>query len=318
MNVGPFAPSQPGSGRGFGFDAYPSNYHGQPPASYYGVDSQASSAQPASQAFSPGPHGGYDDRGHAALASTGGNTVYGQQDHRPHHTTAYPHSVPAQAPPAPAAQLPQHALRPTPTASPQPRPSPNAASPQLPAPRPPPIKHPMAAPPLPQSPATQQPGVQNASSPSPRTPLSPGSQSREQQRVALLLDINLEMLQEVNRLQLQGKGGATSPQIQAQLKAAGQPADLASEEYIQVLRRVQANLAYLMPVASHDSQKTPPGPAYMSPPPHMPQLQGKFDQLRELFPAWQGHEQRGAQASMSPRPGSVGGANGANGPLLHT
>ncbi|TKA67916.1 hypothetical protein B0A55_09719 [Friedmanniomyces simplex] len=177
----------------------------------------------------------------------------------------------------------------------------------------------MAAPPLPKSPANpqqqqqqqQQAAAQSASPSSPQTPQSPGSQSREQQRVALVLEINTDMLQEVNRLQTEGKGGATTPQIQAQMKAAGQPAELASEEYIQVLRRVQANLGYLMPVAQNDAQKTPRGPAYMSPPPHMPQLRPKFDQLRELFPDWQGLEPRMSQASMSPGTTSMGGANGA-------
>ncbi|KAK1066995.1 hypothetical protein LTR12_014042 [Friedmanniomyces endolithicus] len=229
----------------------------------------------------------------------------------PYYTTApYSQSVPAQAPTGPQPQLVRH----TASASPQPRPSLHAVSSSQQTP-PNNTKFPMAAPPLPRSPANQRAAAasqQGSASPSAHpTPQSPGSHSREQQRVALLLDINTDMLHEVNRLQAEGKGGATTPQIQAQMKAAGQPADLASEEYTQVLRRVQANLGYLMPVAQNDAQKTPRGPAYMSPPAHMPQLQPKFDQLRELFPDWQGFEPRASQSAMSPGlPHGGGGVNG--------
>ncbi|TKA45639.1 hypothetical protein B0A54_04178 [Friedmanniomyces endolithicus] len=232
----------------------------------------------------------------------------------PYYTTApYSQSVPAQVPTGPQPQLVRHT---TASASPQPRPSPHAVSSSQQTPPNNNTKFPMAAPPLPRSPANQQAAAassqQGSASPSTHpTPQSPGSHSREQQRVALLLDINTDMLHEVNRLQAEGKGGATTPQIQAQMKAAGQPADLASEEYTQVLRRVQANLGYLMPVAQNDAQKTPRGPAYMSPPAHMPQLQPKFDQLRELFPDWQGFEPRASQSAMSPGlPHGGGGVNG--------
>lgn len=143
----------------------------------------------------------------------------------------------------------------------------------------------------------------NASS-APQTPQSPGSQSREQRRVQLLLDINLEMLTEVSRLQAEGKGGAITTAQQAQLKAQGQPSDLASDEFIQVMRRLQTNLAYLMPVAQNDASKQQKGPPYMTPPPHMPQLQPKYDQLRELFPDWSGLDQRQAGTAGSPGRGS--------------
>ncbi|KAK1063750.1 hypothetical protein LTR74_009225 [Friedmanniomyces endolithicus] len=245
------------------------------------------------------------------MASTGGAAQAAARP-LPYYTTApYSQSVPAQAPTGPQPQLARH----TANASPQPRPSPHAVSSSQRIPPNSNNKYPMAAPPLPGSPANQQAAAasqQGSASPSAHpTPQSPGSHSRKQQRVALLLDINTDMLHEVNRLQAEGKGGATTPQIQAQMKAAGQPADLASEEYTQVLRRVQANLGYLMPVAQNDAQKTPRGPAYMSPPAHMPQLQPKFDQLRELFPDWQGFEPRASQSSMSP--GAPHGGVGVNG-----
>jgi hypothetical protein len=97
---------------------------------------------------------------------------------------------------------------------------------------------------------------------------------------------------------------------------------MASDEYIQCLRRVQANFAYLMPKAQSSSgqstvneAKQLPGPAHMTPPPHMPQgMKEKYEQLKELFPEWQGLDQRMAaqQQHSSPRPGAqAGGANGA-------
>ncbi|KAK5682312.1 hypothetical protein LTS10_005438 [Elasticomyces elasticus] len=300
MSVGPVSLTQPGGRGTFGFDnAAGSLYQ---PAHYQSVTPHPpnSSAQTARQAFSPVRQDRYDGGNVAEMASTADNTlmpaqVAGQQ--QPHTTTAS--SVPAQAPTGSAPQLAQ--LGHTASALPQPRKSPNAASIQS-----PPNKYPMAAPPLPQSPANQQAASQSASS-SPTTPLSPGSQNREQQRVTLLLEINVIMLEEVNRLQMEGKGGAISPQIQAQMREKGQNADLASEDYIQVLRRVQANLGYLMPVAQNDMQKTARGPAYITAPPHMPQLQTKYDQLKELFPDWQGYESR---TSMSPRANSASGSNG--------
>ncbi|EME81111.1 uncharacterized protein MYCFIDRAFT_215845 [Pseudocercospora fijiensis CIRAD86] len=167
----------------------------------------------------------------------------------------------------------------------------------------------MAAPPLPQTPVNKsQADNGNAASP-PKGPQSPASQSREEQRINLLFEINVELLQEVNRLQAEGKGGAISPQQVAQLKAQGQPAVQASEEYIQCLRRVQANLAYLMPKAQPEQAnpaKASQGPAHMTPPPHMPQLQEKYDRLKVLFDGWPGLDARMAASSASPKPQQTG------------
>ncbi|KXL49273.1 hypothetical protein M433DRAFT_141629 [Acidomyces richmondensis BFW] len=178
----------------------------------------------------------------------------------------------------------------------------------------------MAAPPVPPTPAvsTTAPNPPTASSkpPTPPYPSNPDGGSIEQQRAALLLDINISLLQEVNALQAAGKGGATSPQQAAQLIAQGQSGDLAAPEYVDVLRRVQANIAYLAPRASGDVSKMVKGPAHMTPPAHMPQLQPKYDRLRELFPGWLGYDlrqqqqlqQQGSQSGASPRP------NGMNAP----
>ena len=123
--------------------------------------------------------------------------------------------------------------------------------------------------------------------------------------MTLLLDINTELFQEVNKLQAEGKGGALNPQQLAQMQEKGQQIELASDEYLQVLRRVQANLAYLMPKAQHDQQKAPKGPAHMTPPPHMSQLEPKYQVLQELFPDWQGYDRRPSGTSGSPQPNGL-------------
>ena len=97
------------------------------------------------------------------------------------------------------------------------------------------------------------------------------------------------------------------------MRAQGQQMELATEEYTQVLRRVQANLAYLMPKAQNDLQKAPKGPAHMTPPPHMPQLQPRYDQLQEIFPDWQGYNARPSASSASPLPNGMGVTSGSPG-----
>jgi hypothetical protein len=169
----------------------------------------------------------------------------------------------------------------------------------------------MAAPPLPQTPnAVQHAGASAAVSP--QAPQSPGTQAREQKRVDMLLEINIDLLQEINSLQSQGRGGAMNPQHQLQLRQLNMDDSMAAEEYIQCLRRVQANLAYLAPRAdAQQAFKAPPGPAHMTPPVHMPQLQSKYEQLRELFPGWAGNDARMAQAG-SPRTSQMNSMNGMN------
>lgn len=67
----------------------------------------------------------------------------------------------------------------------------------------------------------------------PRSPQSPAAQAREKERIALLLDINSELLQEMQNLQTQGKGGAPTPEHAALMKKQGLSAQMASDEYIQ-------------------------------------------------------------------------------------
>lgn len=67
----------------------------------------------------------------------------------------------------------------------------------------------------------------------PLSPQSQASQAREKERIALLLEINAELLQEMHSLQSQGKGGAQSQEAAALLKKQGLPDKLASDEYVQ-------------------------------------------------------------------------------------
>lgn len=92
----------------------------------------------------------------------------------------------------------------------------------------------MAAPPLPKVTQGQQ-SPHGVSSPhsQPQSPNSVVSTAREQERIALLMDINMELLRELNELQTQGKGGAQSVQQAEMLRSKGQPDKMASEEFLQ-------------------------------------------------------------------------------------
>ena len=105
-----------------------------------------------------------------------------------------------------------------------------------------------------------------------------------------------------------------NPQHQLQLRQLNMDDSMAAEEYIQCLRRVQANLAYLAPRAdAQQTMKAPPGPAHMTPPAHMPQLLAKYEALRELFPGWPGNDARMAQNAGSPRTNQMNQMNPMNG-----
>ncbi|KAG9231627.1 hypothetical protein BJ875DRAFT_111826 [Amylocarpus encephaloides] len=101
------------------------------------------------------------------------------------------------------------------------------------------------------------------------SPLSPGSQSREKERVSLLLDINAELLREVMHLQnLQGgPKKEESPHVTAVDKEKAERFKVSvTKEYVECMRRLQSNLAYLAAIAdrSHKpSSQIPPHPAIM-------------------------------------------------------
>jgi hypothetical protein len=115
--------------------------------------------------------------------------------------------------------------------------------------------------------------------------------AREKARVTALLDINSALLQEVVNLQAAGKAGPasnpdtnspTSEQVDAS-KANQKP----SPEYIECMRRLQANLAYLATIADRAKKAggvVPQTPAIMTPPPNLPALNDLYAKLNELFP----------------------------------
>lgn len=85
------------------------------------------------------------------------------------------------------------------------------------------------------TPPKPQPQAQ-ATKPMATTPASPEQQQRERDQVTLLLDINRELLQEVLRLQEQGKGGMMSSQPtpgQDGNKEGDAAKKVASKEYIE-------------------------------------------------------------------------------------
>ncbi|RFU30580.1 hypothetical protein B7463_g5802, partial [Scytalidium lignicola] len=111
-------------------------------------------------------------------------------------------------------------------------------------------------------------------------PQSPGSEAREKERVTLLLEINRELLLESMLLQgliAEGKeaaaaanANATDPQAAEKEKAEKDKAQtMIGKEYLECMRRLQSNLAYLASIAdrSHKpSNQIPPHPAIMSAP----------------------------------------------------
>jgi hypothetical protein len=143
--------------------------------------------------------------------------------------------------------------------------------------------------------------------------LSPTSAAREKSRVSTLLEINSALLQEVVSLQSQGKAGipaqppghtsptqgtptdpaapsptTSTPTIETPTESAGKPAPKTpSKEYIDCMRRLQANLAYLATIADRAKKPgapAPPAPAIMDPPPHMQSMAELYGKLVELFP----------------------------------
>ncbi|KAI9882970.1 MAG: hypothetical protein M1823_005288 [Watsoniomyces obsoletus] len=137
--------------------------------------------------------------------------------------------------------------------------------------------------------------------------LSPTSRERERERVSLLLLINAELLNELLRLQGEGKAGTAgqSPNQGPSPKAsdAGDERDGGGEDgsasptklptashpdWVETLRHLQANLAYLAAVAdrAHKPASTvPPSPAILTPPRNLPGLAELYGQLAALFPS---------------------------------
>lgn len=130
-----------------------------------------------------------------------------------------------------------------------------------------------------------------------QSPNSPQVATREKARVSTLLDINSILLQEVVNLQAAGKAGGTPAQAGNQDASAPSspmaPSDAAKNtsnkptpEYIECMRRLQANLAYLASIANKKSgTAAPPAPAILTPPPNMASVNELYAKLNELFPS---------------------------------
>lgn len=145
----------------------------------------------------------------------------------------------------------------------------------------------------------------------PTSSQSSQSAARERARVTVLLDINTHLLQEVVSLQAQGKAGVPSAQTQqsptkdsatsptsatdASNPLNQSPVDpskptggkLPSPEYVDCMRRLQANLSYLAAIADAKKKKEgtlPAGPAIMAAPPHLPDVTDLYKKLNALFP----------------------------------
>ncbi|EMD66510.1 hypothetical protein COCSADRAFT_35021 [Bipolaris sorokiniana ND90Pr] len=136
----------------------------------------------------------------------------------------------------------------------------------------------------------------------PPSPMSPSNPARSQDRVATLLEINSILIKEVCDLQAQGKAGHVGPTPEG--KPEGEKAQ-PSKEYVDYMRRLQANLAYLAQNAEKvpkPGQQMQPGPAIMSVPPSHVDLAKLYTKLQELFPGWKGQS---AQMKQSPGPQRV-------------
>ncbi|KAJ5272942.1 hypothetical protein N7478_008067 [Penicillium angulare] len=115
--------------------------------------------------------------------------------------------------------------------------------------------------------------------------------AREKVRMTTLLEINSTLLEEIGNLQKAGKTGSVSSADGAT------PPQKPSQEYIDCMRRLQANLSYLAAIT--DKQKRLPAPAILAPPPSLPGLNELYQKLNELFPrSGQAPTQRFSPAMM--------------------
>lgn len=152
------------------------------------------------------------------------------------------------------------------------------------------------------------------------TPQSGPAAAREKARVSVLLDINSMLLQEVVNLQTAGKAGAApqqppgshdnnnnnpSPGSDQGASSDGSSKGKPSPEYIECMRRLQANLAYLATIADRAKKSggvPPQAPAIMTPPPNLPSLVEVYSKLNELFPRLARSGSGGGGVGTPPQP----------------
>jgi hypothetical protein len=140
---------------------------------------------------------------------------------------------------------------------------------------------------------------------------TPDSSSLDKQRVTLILDINSHLLEQIQLLQATGKGGdVQTPANPSQPAADPAEAKKPSREYVEPLRRMQANLAYLASLAERHQKpnaNAPPWPQVMTAPPGDEKLAGMYARLQGLFPMWRVHQQRLAAAAQAQQQAGGGG-----------
>ncbi|KAI9786272.1 MAG: hypothetical protein M1816_008081 [Peltula sp. TS41687] len=157
-------------------------------------------------------------------------------------------------------------------------------------------------------PTNLQQGMQRVSFSQP--PLSPSSREREKERISLLLQINGELLKELVRLQTEGKGAGLPSQSPSSQGPSPMEESVHKEDkdglpdgqissppkpvtphptYIECMRCLQANLAYLAAVADRahkPSSSIPSSPAIITAPKSMSSsfISELYRNLAELFP----------------------------------
>ncbi|KAK3687349.1 hypothetical protein B0T22DRAFT_126364 [Podospora appendiculata] len=132
----------------------------------------------------------------------------------------------------------------------------------------------VATPQTPTFPSTGQ-SVQTNGSSGVSTPQSPGTESREKERFALLLDINQELLYETimicnSRAELKKEQAAAAESREPSNSHIdfAEEERLANMDYAQCMRRLQANLAYMAALADRKATvQVPAYPAYLTSPP---------------------------------------------------
>ncbi|KAI2780810.1 hypothetical protein F4815DRAFT_115280 [Daldinia loculata] len=121
--------------------------------------------------------------------------------------------------------------------------------------------------------SAQNNGPSNASSGS--TPLSPGPDSRDKERVGVILEINNELLLEAMQIQntqqilkkeRASANGTDGTASEPEKKPTEE--DMLAQDYLHCMRRLQTNLTYLAALADKKGNVTAgPCPSYLKPPP---------------------------------------------------
>lgn len=121
--------------------------------------------------------------------------------------------------------------------------------------------------------SAQSNGPNNTSSGS--TPLSPGSDSKDKERVGVILEINNELLLEAMQIQNtqallrkeRASSNSTDTNANESEKSSKEEEDLLTQDYVQCMRRLQTNLTYLAALADKKGNVTAaPCPTYLKAP----------------------------------------------------